>query len=148
MNSRLNESKSAASYREEASAYQQKRTELYQKAQQYYQRGMGEVAHFYSELAKEQTVLYDKANNLAANAFLHEHSKRISNYDTLDLHYLQVKEAITALDIFLDNSVCLLNGKMKRKNLFIITGRGNNSPGGVSRIKPAVKGRLKFRKIK
>lgn len=115
---------------------------------QAYQRGMTELAIYYSDLARKQTELYDQANNLAATMFLNEHSERHQNYDTLDLHFLYVKEAIAALDMFLDNSVHLLKGTNKTQYLFVITGRGKRSANGISKIKPAVKSRLKKRKVK
>lgn len=108
---------------------------------------MTEVAMFYSDLAKKQTQLYDRANGLAASIFLNEHSQRLQNYDTLDLHFLYVKEAIPALDMFIDNNIHLLKGTKKTQTLFVITGRGKNSLNGISRIKPAVKNRLKKRNI-
>lgn len=115
---------------------------------QAYQKGMTEVAIYYSGLAQKETDLYDQANGLAASMFLNEHSQKHQNYDTLDLHFLYVKEAIPALDMFLDNSVHLLKGTNKTQFLFIITGRGKRSANGVSKIKPAVKARLKKRKIR
>ncbi|KAJ8929919.1 hypothetical protein NQ314_017353 [Rhamnusium bicolor] len=70
----------ATFYREEANKYLKKRAELYQKAQQYQQRGMNEVAQFYSGLASQQTIYFDRANNIAATTFLDEHSKRFARF--------------------------------------------------------------------
>lgn len=109
-----------------------------------------EVAAFYSDLAQKQTQLYDKANNLAATTFLHENSQ-LQNFNTLDLHYLYRKEAIGALDIFLDNNIMLLKGSKTNRSteqLFVITGRGKRSSGGVSKLKPVVISKLKSRGIR
>ncbi|XP_018578614.1 NEDD4-binding protein 2-like isoform X2 [Anoplophora glabripennis] len=137
-------------YREEANRYLKKRAELYQKAQQYHQRGMTEVAQFYSGLASKQTLYYDRANNMAATAFLDEHSKRLQDFNTIDLHFLYVKEAIPALDVFLDRNINLLKLSNNRHSdyLQIITGRGKRSENGISKIRPAVISRLKRRNIK
>lgn len=139
--------RNAISYRDEASVYLGKRETLYQKAQDAYRKGLTEVAVFYSELARKQTQLYENANEMAASAFLNEHSNRLQSYDTLDLHYLYVKEAVSALDIFLDNNIHLLKGTSKSQALFVITGRGKRSLNKVSKLKPAVITRLKKRKL-
>jgi DNA-nicking Smr family endonuclease len=142
------EQQPATYYREEANKHLRKRAELYEKVQSYYQRGMTEVARFYSELAKRETRSYDRANHFAAAAFAEEHSKRLQKFDTLDLHYFYVKEAIPSLDIFIDRNINLLKGTSKRgQDLFVITGRGKNSEGGRCKIKPAVIARLKKRNI-
>ncbi|KAK9885083.1 hypothetical protein WA026_009307 [Henosepilachna vigintioctopunctata] len=140
--------RSSQYYREEATEYLQKRQDLYQKAQQYYSQGQMEVAQFYSNLAQKQTQLYDMSNNKAATMLLEEHSRRLQNFDTLDLHFLFVKEAIPALDMFIDRNINLLQGgKKTSQSLLVITGRGNRSKNGLSKIKPAVISRLKTRKI-
>lgn len=116
----------------------------------YYQRGMNEVAQFYSSLASQQTQYYERANSLAATAFLDEHSERLKDFNTLDLHYLYVKEAIPMLDIFLDRNINLLKHS-KTKNsecLQIITGRGNRSENNIPKIRPAVQARLRARNIR
>ncbi|XP_057652949.1 uncharacterized protein LOC130891893 [Diorhabda carinulata] len=141
----------AEAYREEANKYLKKRTDLYQKAQKYYQKGMTEVAQFYSGLASLQTIYYDRANSMAAAAFLDEHSKRLQDFNTLDLHFLYVKEAIPALDMFLDRNINLLRTSTSNKKteyLQIITGRGKRSDNGMPKIKPAVITRLTKRKVK
>lgn len=136
-------------YRDEAKLHLEKRQELHQKAQEHYSRGQPEVAQFYIELASKQTKLYNRANGFAAAQLLEEHSKRLCNFDTLDLHYLYVAEAIQALDIFIDRNINLLQGESKQiQNLFVITGRGNHSKNKKSRIKPAVIHRLKERSIR
>ncbi|XP_028155121.1 NEDD4-binding protein 2 [Diabrotica virgifera virgifera] len=139
----------AESYRQEAARYLNKRNDLYQKASQYHARGMREVAQFYSGLASLQTIYYDRANNMAATAFLDEHAKTLQDFCTLDLHYLFVKEAIPALDVFLDRNINLLRHSKTKKTeyLQIITGRGNRSRKHVSKIKPAVAARLESRNI-
>ncbi|CAH0553806.1 unnamed protein product [Brassicogethes aeneus] len=139
----------AVHYRDEANKHLQRRKELIQRAQVYHQKGMNEVAQFYSNLAAQQTQRYDKANNLAAATFLNEHSNRLQDFNTIDLHFLYVKEAVEALDQFLDKNINLLQGSNKQSEyLHIITGRGKRSINGVSKIKPAVIARLKKRHLR
>ncbi|VEN56502.1 unnamed protein product [Callosobruchus maculatus] len=140
----------ATFYREEANKYQKRREDLYKKAQQYHQKGMKEVAQFYSGLASQQKDYFERANSMAATAFLDEHFKRLQDFNTLDLHFLYVKEAIPALDMFLDRSINLLRSSKEKQSeyLQIITGRGKNSENGISKIKPVVQARLKKRDIK
>ncbi|KAJ8958237.1 hypothetical protein NQ318_017380 [Aromia moschata] len=149
-NKEYDDQHAATFYREEANRYLKKRVDLYQKAQQYHQRGMTEVAQFYSGLASQQTMYFDRANNMAATAFLDEHSKRLQDFNTIDLHFLYTKEAIPALDVFLDLNINLLrHSKTKQsEHLQIITGRGKRSENGISKIRPVVMDRLKRRKIK
>ncbi|XP_017785673.1 PREDICTED: uncharacterized protein LOC108568847 [Nicrophorus vespilloides] len=142
--------RTADELREEAAEYHRRRKELLQKAQLYQQRKMTEVAMYYSNLASQQTQKFERANNEAANVILHEHFNRLGAFDTLDLHYLRVPEALAALDMFLDRSIRLLKKEKKSDygTLMILTGRGRNSPGGIPRIKPAVEDRLKARGLK
>ncbi|KAK4882405.1 hypothetical protein RN001_005724 [Aquatica leii] len=140
-----NISKTANEYRDEANSYHKKHNEYMLKAQRAFQSRQYPVAQFYSDLAKSYTQLYEQTNSLAATAFLQEHSTRLQNFHTLDLHYLYVKEAIPALDIFLDTNINLISDSHKKsENLFIITGRGKRS-FGKSRLKPVVIARLKKR---
>lgn len=111
---------------------------------------MNEVAQFYSMLASQQTQYYETANSLAATAFLDEHSNRLKDFNTLDLHFLYVKEAIPALDVFLDRNINLLRHSNTKNSecLQIITGRGNRSEHNVPKIRPAVQARLRARNIR
>lgn len=142
--------RSAASYRDDANTFLKKRSDMYEKARRYHQRGMTEVAQFYSGLASQQTKLFEKANGFAATTFLDEHSKRLQDFNTIDLHFLYVKEAIPSLDVFLDTNINLLRlSSIKQiEYLQIITGRGKNSQSGVAKIRPAVISHLKKRNMK
>ena len=65
-------------------------------------------------------------------------------YDTLtlfriDLHYLQTGEAIKQLQKFVSQWESFLTlGKKPSQALEIVTGRGNRSDNGKSRLRPAV----------
>lgn len=67
----------------------------------------------------------------------------------IDLHYLFVNEALQVLDLFLDHHIKQLNKRSGNSiELFLITGRGQRSFKGKSKIKPAVKKRLDERQLK
>jgi len=147
---KIHQDKSASVLREVAYQYQNNRRELLEKANSYYGRRMYEIAMFYSDLASQQTAHCEKLNNMAAEQFLSESFDRLQSYNTIDLHHLHVKEALVALDRFLDNAIMLLNEENTENQsyLHIITGRGKNSPGGKPKIRPAVMQRLKKRGLR
>lgn len=67
---------------------------------------------------------------------------------SLDLHFMLVEDALIQLDMFLDEHILSLQDQpSKAKSLYIITGRGKHSSGGIPRIRPAVLKRLNERKI-
>ncbi|KAJ3654497.1 hypothetical protein Zmor_013682 [Zophobas morio] len=138
----------AASYREQAQQHIKKRTQFYKNAKQCLKVQNHKLANYYYQQAKEQTKLIEEANNRAAAAFLAENSERHSK-NTIDLHHLFVREAIQALDNFLDKEITSLQDEhLKTKFLVVITGRGKHSRDGVPKIKLAVMDRLKNRKLK
>lgn len=132
-------------FRAIANKHLQARQELFEKANRYHREGIFPVAVFYSNLAVEQTKLFDQANALAASALL---ASNRNNSHTLDLHNLYVKEAINALDIFLDSHIEeLQNSRKSNCYLHIITGRGNNSKNGIPKVRPAVMKQLRNRRL-
>lgn len=141
--------KSFSELRKEAFECLKLRNELFAKANEFYQKKMRDVALYYSGLAKDQTQKCNYINNLAVSVFLNEQKKVINNTETLDLHYLKTKEALVALDIFLDKHITSMQkSKVNRKYLCVITGRGNRSVNGQAKIKPLVVARLLKRNIR
>lgn len=68
--------------------------------------------------------------------------------NTLDLHFLRVREAIQVLDLFIDAHVNnLMEMNLNNRLVYLITGRGLHSPDGKSKIRPATMARLKRRNI-
>ena len=124
-------------------------TECYQKAKDAIQRGNGSVAIYYSQIASLHKKKIDFFNQRAASSIMDVHKYTQSNPDLLDLHYLHQYEAIGCLDIFLDRHITELRSDSRTyKSVFIITGRGLHSVGGVSVIKNKVKFRLKERRLR
>ncbi|CAG9133565.1 unnamed protein product [Plutella xylostella] len=133
-------------YRQQAMQHLERRNGNHTKAQDYIRRGMTQVAAHYNSIAMYHKKQFEQANSLAASSLIQVNAANRSN-TTLDLHYLFVAEAVEALDLFLDHHIQALRNESARQNtntLFLITGRGKNSPAG-PRIKPAVKRRLKER---
>ncbi|XP_065157722.1 NEDD4-binding protein 2 [Atheta coriaria] len=135
--------------RQEAANHQKQRVDLLNKAKSYYNKGMSEVATFYSDLASQQTRMWEKYNSMAAVQIVNEGFHRSDKADTIDLHFLRVTEALIALDIYIDEVIDRLqSSKKNHKDIFVITGRGKNSPRGIPRIRPGVEQRLKKRNLK
>ncbi|XP_050443159.1 uncharacterized protein LOC126847125 [Adelges cooleyi] len=105
------------------------------------------VTSYYLEKAEEskQNEKYAKTKALVSMLTNNE------NALTIDLHYLQVQEALLVLDLYLDNHITKLkklNGLYSRgRQLTIITGRGKHSPKGIARIRPVVIKRLQIRSL-
>uniref|UniRef100_A0A1B0B8Q0 Smr domain-containing protein n=1 Tax=Glossina palpalis gambiensis TaxID=67801 RepID=A0A1B0B8Q0_9MUSC len=132
-----------------ADHHRQLKNECYKKAQEAIIRGQGAVAPYYSQITELHKKKIDMYNQVAANCIMEVHKYNQNNQDLLDLHYLYVAEALECLDIFLDRHITELRSSSDSyKNVFIITGRGLHSAGGVSTIKSKVKARLQERNLK
>ncbi|RZB39803.1 Smr and/or DUF1771 domain containing protein, partial [Asbolus verrucosus] len=133
-------------YRDQAQQHLKRRQQLYERAKQCLKGQNKSLANHYFQQAQQQTKLFEKANSLAAAAFLAENKQRNPSKNTIDLHHLFVKEAIQALDIFLDDEICALQDQvLEKKSVMVITGRGKHSLHGIPKIKPAVMKRLNAR---
>ncbi|XP_068617300.1 NEDD4-binding protein 2 [Battus philenor] len=143
--------KEVEQYRREADMHIAKRNLIYQKARECVTRGMTHVATYYSEVAAMHTRGFEKACCLAAASLIQVHSENSPDNATIDLHFLRVREARESVDLFLDAHIKKLQeiqqtSNVRHQTLYFITGRGLHS-GGVARIKPAVKQRLRERGI-
>lgn len=134
--------------RNSAAHHTQLKAECYTKAQESIQRGDTAVALYYSQIANLHKVKIDMFNHKAANLIMEVHNLTQNNPDMLDLHYLHAAEAIQSLDIFLDQHITKLrNSTTVYKYVFVITGRGLHSAGGLATIKIRTKSRLKERQL-
>lgn len=80
-------------------------------------------------------------------ANMHETCQTSPN--VLDLHYLNITEAIGSLDGFLDKHINKIRVmKIPYKDLFVITGRGLHSINQIATIKNRAKSRIKERNLK
>ncbi|XP_063242297.1 NEDD4-binding protein 2-like isoform X3 [Bacillus rossius redtenbacheri] len=129
-------------YRAEAARHAQLRLECDLKAREAYRSKMYSVASYYSQVAGLHRRHADDANARAASLLLARHSR--SPATTLDLHFLQVPEALQVLQLFLDAHVARLREEGRpRRALYVVTGRGAHSAGGRARLRPAVLRRLR-----
>lgn len=95
---------------------------------------------------KEFKQKYEKCNAQAAAVLVT--SCCFQNGEVIDLHFFKVSEALKALDKFLDYHMNKLTSNGRQKSvLYVITGRGARSAGGISHLQPAVLARLKRRNI-
>ncbi|GAB0092717.1 uncharacterized protein DMENIID0001_077480 [Sergentomyia squamirostris] len=135
--------------RNKANSHTELKVECYQKAQEAVRKNMKGVAGYYNQVAELHKKKIDEYNHRAANSLVEAHSLKQKNSEMLDLHYLHVNEAIVCLDLFLDHHINQLRTvKKPYKFVFMITGRGLHSAGGVPTIKHNVKNRLHRRKLK
>ncbi|XP_054270574.1 uncharacterized protein LOC128991586 [Macrosteles quadrilineatus] len=136
----------AAAHRAQAASYYGLRIDCLNKAHEAFRSGNKTVATYYSQLAQIHKERMDQSNSKAAACLFSSHK---SGANTLDLHFLHIKEAEVVLDMFLDEVVTYVTERNKRhQTVFLITGRGLRSVGGVSRIKPMVQRKLQYRGIR
>lgn len=134
--------------RNSAAHHTQLKAECYTKAREAVQRGETAVALYYSQIANLHKDKIDMYNHKAANLIMAVHNMTQNNPDMLDLHYLHAPEALQSLDIFLDQHIKKLqNSTTVYKYVFVITGRGLHSAGGLATIKIRTKSRLKERNL-
>jgi DNA-nicking Smr family endonuclease len=135
--------------RNSAAYHSQLKSECYLKAKNAVARGENGVALYYSQIANLHKSKIDQYNHKAANCIMEVHSLRQNNPDMLDLHYLHLAEAVQCLDLFLDEHITnLKSASSNNKNLFVITGRGLHSAGGIPTVKLRVKQHLAARGLR
>ncbi|XP_015687441.1 NEDD4-binding protein 2 [Protobothrops mucrosquamatus] len=125
-------------FRAEAFLHQQQRQECLRKAGEAYRMGMKPVAAFYVQQGQFHEQKMKEANQDAAQQIFEKVNASKLPINLLDLHGLHVDEALGHLSRVLREKTteCSLAGGVPY--LYVITGRGNHSQGGVARIKPAV----------
>ncbi|XP_043282407.1 uncharacterized protein [Venturia canescens] len=129
----------ARNARLEAQVQASLRIENYNKAAEAYRKGQPQVAAYYSQMVKLHTENIKAAHANAADEFLTAQTFTQNGEDTLDLHNFYVREALQAVDIFIDYQLRKLNASTKRSTVFfVITGHGARSNNGLGRIKSAV----------
>lgn len=135
--------------RNKAMHHYQFRMECNQKAREASQKRNSEVAYYYLQVGKLHQQQLDYYNHLAANYIVEVHDLTHNNAELLDLHYLLVQEAIPCLEVFLDSHIVRLRRhKLPYKHIFLITGRGLHSAGGIPTIKMNVKNYLAKRGLR
>lgn len=124
------EAPSYLDYRAEAFQHYKLRDECFKKAALAFSNKQGQLAQYYARQGHMHTQKIKEANARAAALILSQ-TNESTDENTIDLHGLHVTEAIEAVQN-------MISEKTGCKEIFVITGRGNNSRGGKARIKPAI----------
>ncbi|XP_046384863.1 uncharacterized protein LOC124155181 isoform X2 [Ischnura elegans] len=150
--------------------------ERHAQAQAANRSGMASAAAYYCQMATLHKQKAEEASRRAANILSKVFTGRFGNPQggiggrrpmvspppTLDMHSMKVAEAVTVMNAFLDTHIECLRADQTRlptdslrksiptktKTLFLVTGRGLNSLGGIPRIKPAVEKQLEMRGVR
>ncbi|XP_058048604.1 NEDD4-binding protein 2 isoform X2 [Ahaetulla prasina] len=125
-------------FRAEAFLHQQQRQECLRKAGEAYRMGMKPVAAFYVQQGQLHEEKMKEANQDAAQQIFEKVNASKLPINLLDLHGLHVDEALGHLSRVLQEKTKEYSLTGGIPYLYVITGRGNHSQGGVARIKPAV----------
>merc|ERR1719219_3133880 len=116
----------------------EQRNNLYKKAMDAKGTHMQGIRSYYAGEARElntQIKAAQKENQM--EMFINANKKCPST--RLDLHYLQTGDAVKQLSGFISQWEKIVSeGKKPGLNVEIVTGRGNRSDGGKSRLRPAV----------
>ena len=114
---------------------------FYQSAAQAYQRGDRSNVQKYKQLGDKYKKMYDNAKNNNASAMFDKVNQNLNRDEIIDLHGLHKEESVIALEERSSQIQARIHqGVLCRDHrLKIITGKGNNSRGGVPIIKPRVK---------
>lgn len=139
-----------------ANKYSLIRQGYFEKAAEAHSRGWGAVAQYYADMGHYQTKMIEYSNQKAVVQIFKENNPDYKNSNTLDLHGLHVKEAISVLKdvisqkktglFFLNNiysktkyfiDLANSNGKKIKSYIFVITGCGHHSENG-PRLRPNI----------
>lgn len=124
-------------WRAEADKHAKLRNECFEKSKQAYSHGDKAKAKELSLEGKKHDQLMKEANKKAADVVFAAKNALVDP-DSIDLHGLQVKEAIERTEARI--AQCL---EQKKEYLVIIVGRGNHSVGNIPKVKPAIQNLLK-----
>eukprot|EP01112_Ceratiomyxa_fruticulosa_P023099 TRINITY_DN86_c0_g2_i1.p1 TRINITY_DN86_c0_g2~~TRINITY_DN86_c0_g2_i1.p1 ORF type:complete len:216 (-),score=66.32 TRINITY_DN86_c0_g2_i1:35-682(-) len=131
--------------RAEANKHGDLRSKYMEQSKEAYAKGDKKEAKELSDKGKEEGTRMEQAHERAAKAFFERNNPNPTDLTVIDLHGLQVKEAVQYTTSRLDNCA-----KKKIATLTIIVGAGNHSEGGAQgrKIKPAIEEILAQRKLK
>jgi len=116
----------------------ERRNTLYKKAMEASGPHMQGIKSYYSAQARElNSVIKETQKESQMEMFINANKNCPST--RLDLHYLQTGDAVQQLSAFISQwEKIVTEGKKTGLNVEIVTGRGNRSDNGKSRLRPAV----------
>lgn len=128
--------------RDMANDLQSERIKYLKRAAECYKHGnmtgMGS-ASYYSTQGRNLTSKVEKIHRIAAQITLETVNQNLKISKTLDLHHLYVNEALQVAREFIKH----FESTGERGVITIVTGRGNHSTAGKSRLTPAIWNMLK-----
>lgn len=140
--------KTVENLRQEIKDHHEEQQVCYQKARDAIQKKNYELATYLSNIANFHKMKADEAKHEVANLMAGIHENTQKSDTVLDLHFLNLVEAVTLLDTFLDKNISRLRAiKKPYEDIHIITGRGLHSANGVATIKNKTKSRLRERNL-
>jgi len=120
--------------RNKASKEAEARNACYDAATKAYKSGNKKEASELSARGKKHDIIMRSYNQAACDFIFAENNKIFKgDLNTIDLHGLHVKEALKKAE---EHLIAAKTAKIKQTK--IITGKGNNSPNQIAKIKPAI----------
>lgn len=144
----------AEKLRHDASTHAENRGRLFDESQEAFKNGDKKGAKALADQGKVESHMMEECNKEAATIYFCHNNPRDGKNDAgqIDLHWLQVKEALDYADHSIQNEInrkATGNGNNNQdhlpneRNVIFIVGMGNHSEGGVRKIKPALEEMIK-----
>ena len=140
----------AEKLRHDASTHAENRGRLFDESQEAFKNGEKKDAKDLADQGKAEAHMMEECNKEAARIYFHHNNPRNGKNDAgqVDLHWLQVKEALEYADHSLQNeinrkSTDIGNDHEGERQVVFIVGMGNHSEGGIRKIKPALEEMIK-----
>ena len=116
-----------------SSTYANRRAAFFRAAAAAFMAGKGGLAREYAERGRDESARMDENSALRAVSVFVRANRDVDCHRSIDLHGLTVREALCILGFVVQ--------RLRRRGVYevvVVTGRGRNSQGGKSRLRPAV----------
>ena len=140
----------AEKLRHDASTHAENRGRLFDESQEAFKNGDKKEAKDLAEQGKAEAHMMEECNKEAARIYFNHNNPKNGKNDAgqVDLHWLQVKEALDYADHSLQNEINRKstdngNNHESERHVVFIVGMGNHSEGGIRKIKPALEEMIK-----
>ena len=132
-NRNADSSQAAASAFSSSATHAHRRAAFFRAATEAFLYGSGAVARSHAARGREEGELMRRSQVTEALAVFREQNRNVDCSRVVDLHGLHVRPAVCLLDFAVRRA-----RRRGQAELVAITGRGRNSQGGRSRLRPAV----------